>query len=392
MSGGQDLAIVGIGYSELSRRDAGYSVGGLALRAARAAILDAGLEKSQIDGVGAIYAPDLATVWPGYVVEGLGLQNVVWASNCMPASANIVVEGLNAVRAGLCNYALVYHAKFRWDVTSSSARKDPLRRSPPTRLDGSLVMPLVETYAALNPFAAYMRRHMHDYGSRREHYGMVAVNNRTRAQKNPRAVFYGQPMSMDDYLAAPVITDPFTMLDMDTPIDGAMALVVTTMDRAKDLAKQPVRVVGHTNGTTGKTDMVFQPFDFFDAAKVVADNLWRQSGFTADDIDVANVYDGFTVLTLDWLEAAFCKRGESPGLLEDAWDPASQTLKLFGRIPLSTHGGNLSEGRVQGMGHVLESVLQLRGEAEERQVPGARRALVLNGANPVNAGLMLAVD
>lgn len=392
MSKGQDLAIVGVGYSNLSRHDAGYSVGGLALQATREAIRDAGLTRSQIDGVGAIYAPDLATVWPGYIVEGLGLTDVVWATNCMPASANIVVEGLNAVRAGLCNYALVYHSKFRWDVTSSSARKDPLRRSPPMRLDGSLVFPLVDTYAALNPFAAYMRRHMHDYGSRREHYGMVAVNNRTNAQKNPRAVFHGQPMTMDDYLAAPVITDPFTMLDMDTPIDGAMAVVITTMERAADLAKPPVRVVAHSNGTTGKTDMIFQPFDFFDAAKVVTDNLWRQSGLGVEDIDIANIYDGFTILTLDWLEAAFCGRGESPGLLEDAWDPAAQTLKLFGRIPLSTHGGNLSEGRVQGMGHILESVVQLRGEAGARQVPGARHALVLNGANPVNAGVILAAD
>lgn len=391
MSGGArtELAIVGVGYSKLSRKDAGYSVGGLALHAGREAIRDAGLDRSQIDGVGAIFAPDLATVWPGYMIEGLGLKNIVWDSNCMPASARIVVEGLNAVRAGLCNYALLYHAKFRWDTTSSSARGDPLRRSPPMSLDGSLVMPLVQHYAALNPFAAYMRRHMHLYGSRREHYGMVAVNNRTNAQNNPRAVFYGQPLTMEDYLASPTITDPFTMLDMDTPIDGAMALVITTAERAKDLAKRPVEVLAYSNGATGRTDMIFQPFDFFDAAKVVADNLWRQSGCTPGDIDLANIYDGFTILTLDWLEAAFTKRGESPGVLDDAWDEATQTLKLFGRIPLSTHGGNLSEGRVQGLGHVLEAVLQLRGEAGPRQVENARRALVLNGANPVNAGLIL---
>ena len=384
-----ELAIVGIGYSKLSRHDAGFSVGGLALQATRDAIRDAGLDRSQIDGVGAIFAPDLATVMPGYVIEGLGLTNVVWTSNCMPASAKIVVEGLNAVRAGLCNYALVYHSKFRWDTTSTSARKDPLRRSPPMTFDGTLIGPLIETCATPNAFAAYMRRHMHVYGSRREHYGMVAVNNRTNAQQNPRAVFHGQPITMDDYLAAPMITDPFSLLDMDTPIDGAMALVITTAERAKDLAKPPVRVAAYSNGSTGKTDMVFQPFDFYDAAKVVADNLWRQSGLTQDDIDIANVYDGFTILTLDWLEAAFAKRGEAAGLLEDAWDPASQTLKLFGRIPMSTHGGNLSEGRVQGMGHVLEAVLQLRGEAGERQVPNARNVLVLNGANPVNAGLIL---
>jgi hypothetical protein len=180
-----------------------------------------------------------------------------------------------------------------------------------------------------------------------------------------------------------------TMLDMDTPIDGAMAVVITSRERARDLARKPVIVEAWSNGTTGTTDTVFQPFDMFDAAKVLCGNLWERSGLAATDIDLANIYDGFTILTIDWLEAAFGKRGDGPGLLADAWNPVTQQLKFFGRIPMSTHGGNLSEGRVQGMGHVLEAVLQLRGEAGVRQLVQARHALVLNGANPTNAGLIL---
>lgn len=384
------LAIAGIGYSKLAR-DSGQSVGALALRAGRAAILDAGLGPSQIDGVGGIYSPDLPTVWPGYMIEGLGLSRVAWTSSCMPASANIVVEGLNAVAAGVCEYALVYHAKYCWDTTSFAARMDPLRHAPPMTLDGAFTRALAETCASPMGMAAYMRWHMHHFGSRREHFGMIAVNNRTNAQKNPRAVFHGKPITMDDYLASREISSPFTLLDMDPPIDGAMALVITTAARAADLPHKAVLVDGYSNGATGCTDLTFQPFDFYPAAKFLADELWRQADCGPADIDLANIYDGFTILAMDWIEAAFCKQGEGAEFIEDSWDPLAQQIKFFGRIPMSPHGGNLSEGRVQGMGHVLEAVAQLRGTAEARQIPGAKHALVLNGTNPVSAGLILRV-
>ena len=392
MSGksGRSVAIVGIGHSLLSR-NSGQSVGALALRASRDAIRDAGLDRSRIDGVSAIFSTDIPTVWPGYVVQNLGLSNVVYSNSATPPSANAVVNGVHAVAAGASDYCLCYHAKYRWDVTSSSARKDPLRRSPPMAFDPQLNNALIEPYAGAMGIAAHMRRHMHEFGSRREHFGMIAVNNRTHAQKNPRAVFRNDPLNMDGYLAAPLIYDPFTMLDMDAPIDGAQAVIVTTVERAADLAHRPVIVEAASNGITGRTDMQFQPFDHPLAAKLMMDRLWADSGYKLQDMDILNLYDGFTIIALDWLEAAYGERGIGPSLLEDAWDPATGTLKFFGKARMTTHGGNLSEGRVQGMGHVCEAVEQLRGNAGDRQVPDAKVALVTNGNNPVNAGLVLSV-
>jgi acetyl-CoA acetyltransferase len=384
----KDIAIVGIGSSQLSR-DSGKSLGQLALEATRAAICDSGLKREMIDGVSSIYSTDLATAWHGYVIEGLGLDNLAWISTSSAPSMNAVGDGIHAVAAGVCKYALCYHAKYRWDVTSASARKDPMRRSAPTSLDPTLSRALVEPCAAPVGFAALMRRHMHDYGSKREHFGKIVVNNQTNAQQNERALCYGQPLTMDDYMESPTIYEPFNMHDMDAPVDGAMAVVVTTADRAADLPSPAVFVDATAYGVRRHNDMIFQPFDTASSQKLLMDTLWEKSSCTAADIDLANVYDGFSILALTWIEAAFCGLGEGPGFIDDAWDPNSQTLRLYGRIPVCTHGGNLGEGRVQGIGHLLEAVTQLRGRAGSRQIGNPRRALVTNGSNPVNIGMIL---
>lgn len=388
VSAPKQIAIAGIGYSPLAR-ESRKSVGHLAVMAAREAIRDAGLEADAIDGIGGVYSTDLAGVWPGYVMDGLNLKNISWVGTSTPPSANIILDAMNAVASGACNYAVCFHAKYRWDVTARDARSDPLRRSPPMTIDPTFGKTLTEPCAAPNGLAALMRRHMHTYGSERRHFGMIAVNNRTNAQLNPRAVFHGQPMTMDDYLNARPIAEPFTLFDMDVPIDGAMAVVVTTAERAADLRRPIVVADTWSHMAIPQSDMGFQPFDTPAAQRRLCEKLWADSGCTPADIDIANVYDGFTILTMTWLEAAFGQPGEGPGLLEDAWDPEGGRVRLLGRIPMSTHGGNLSEGRVQGMGHVLEAVSQLRGEAGPRQVSGARRALVLNGTNPVMCGMIL---
>jgi hypothetical protein len=143
------------------------------------------------------------------------------------------------------------------------------------------------------------------------------------------------------------------------------------------------------NGICGRSDLVFQAFDGFDSYRVLLDRLWRRTGYTVADMDLVNIYDGFSSLALDWIEAAFCGRGAGPMFLEDSWDPQTGTLRFLGRIPMSTHGGNLGEGRVQGFGHVLEAVHQLRGTAAGRQLDSPKLALVTNGNNPVNAGMIL---
>jgi acetyl-CoA acetyltransferase len=148
-------------------------------------------------------------------------------------------------------------------------------------------------------------------------------------------------------------------------------------------------VEASSNGLTGGTDFFFRAFDSYAAYRVLVDRLWNKSGLSIGDMDLVNIYDGFSSLALEWIEAAFDVRGEAGGFLEDSWNANTGKLSFFGRIPMSTHGGNLGEGRVQGFGHVLEAVRQLRGEAGTRQLDRADLALVVNGNNPVNAGMIL---
>lgn len=387
----QKVAIVGIGTSVLSR-DSGKSVGALALDAVRNAIRDSGVPREKINGLAGIYSTDQPTVWPGYVSESLGLSNIVWSDCATPPSANTVVEGAAAIAAGICDYAVVYHSKYRWASVSKNAQGENLRIVPNTHFDPGMSHPLVEAFGAPNSMFAAMQRHMHDYGSTREHLGMIVVNNRTWALSNEDAVFHDKPISMDQYLKTPELVSPLSILDMDMPIDGAMAVVLTSLEKARDLPNPPVVIEASANGVAGKTDFFFQAFDTYDSYRILMDRLWSSSGLGIKDMDFANIYDGFSSLTLEWIEAAFCSRGEGPGLLEDSWNPQTGKLMFFDRIPMSTHGGNLGEGRVQGFGHVLEAVRQLRGTAGVRQVADAKLGLVTNGNNPVNAGLILRKD
>jgi acetyl-CoA acetyltransferase len=382
------VAIVGIGSSVLAR-DAGRSVGALACDAVRDAIRDAGVPREAIDGVSGIYSTDQPTVWPGYVAESLGLSNIVWSSCAAPPSANTVVDGIFAVAAGACDYAVCYHSKFRWDSSSVSARKDPLRKSARSDFDPCLSLPLVESMGMPNGMFASFRRHMEQFGTRREHLGMIVVNNRSWALENDRAVCRDLPLTMEDYLSAPLISPPLSALDMDMPIDGAMAVVITSAERAADLPHRPVFVEAAANAIAGSSDFFFQAFDSYQSYRVLIDRLWSKTGYTALDMDLMNIYDGFSILSLEWLEAVFDARGEIAGLLEDSWNPSDAKLRFDGRIPMSTHGGNLGEGRVQGFGHVLEAVRQLRGGAGARQLADPSLALVTNGNNPVNAGMIL---
>jgi acetyl-CoA acetyltransferase len=388
VSDANKAAIVGIGASTLSR-DAGRSVGALALDAVRAAIRDAGLKREQIDGVSGIYSTDQPTVWPGYVVEALGLDNIVWSSCSSPPSANTVAEGILAVAAGACDYAVCYHSKFRWDTVSGAARNDPLRKAPKGAFDPALNMPLVEPFGVPNGMFAAVRRHAHEFGTKRDHLGMIVVNNRTWALQNDAAIFHDTPLSMAEYLAAQEIAPPLSALDMDMPIDGAMAVVITSVERARDLPHRPVVVEASSNAIAGGTDFFFRAFDSYAAYRVLMKRLWDKSGLSIQDMDLVNIYDGFSSLALEWIEAVFDVRGEAGGFLEDSWDREAGKLTFLGRIPMSTHGGNLGEGRVQGFGHVLEAVRQLRGSAGRRQLDRAELALVVNGNNPVNAGMIL---
>jgi acetyl-CoA acetyltransferase len=221
------------------------------------------------------------------------------------------------------------------------------------------------------------------YGTTKEQLGWLAINSRRNAALNTRAV-YRDPMTMDDYLAARPVSTPLGLLDCDVPIDGSIAVVVSAADYAKDCPHRAVRVeaVGGADGAGGW----FHRADYPRMASAdAAAQMWSRTDLTPADLNLAELYDGFTFLTFAWLEAlGICGDGEAGPFVEGA-----TRIALDGALPLNTYGGQLSAGRMHGYWLLHEACLQLRGEAGERQV--SRRpevAVAAVGGGPI-AGCML---
>jgi acetyl-CoA acetyltransferase len=378
------VAIAGVGSTGFSRDAGGQSELALAAQASIAAIRDAGLSASDINGV-------CGTSIQGHrMVATLGLPNVVWhGSASVPLVAGIM-DAMNAIYAGLCETVLVFHSVFRTPFWSRAAAADPFRRNTgmALRLHSGRNDP--ETIVGAAAYAAWASRYLHEYNVPREALGRVAINDRTNAAKNPLAVLR-EPLTMDQYLSARMVREPLCMLDMDIPVDGADALVLTTAERAADLPNRPVLVHAACAGMVESPEEDQAPGLERHGQHSVVKFLKSRSDLWIDDVDLYFPYDGFSYLTLAWTEnVGWCKPGEGADFLADQWDEASQRFLVRGRMPLNTHGGALSEGGTQGSGHVREAVMQLQGRATGRQVDGARSALVTPGGFFFNAqGIVL---
>jgi acetyl-CoA acetyltransferase len=237
-------------------------------------------------------------------------------------------------------------------------------------------------YSAANWLAMHCRRHMHLYGTTKEQLGHLAISTRRYAALNPLAA-YRAPLTMDEYLNARPVTDPFGLLDCDVPVDGSIAVVVSSADDAPDAPHGAVQVeaLGRKAGPVGWDQRADYPK--MSSIEAAAD-MWSRTDLTPADVDVAELYDGFTFLTLAWLEAlGFCGEGESGPFVE-----GGARIALDGDLPLNTYGGQLSAGRLHGYWLLHEACLQLRHQAGDRQVAGAEVAAVANGGGPI-AGCML---
>jgi hypothetical protein len=247
-------------------------------------------------------------------------------------------------------------------------------------------MPFGATSAA-HTLALNAQRHFDRYGTTRETLGWIALNQRANAALNPTAI-YRDPMTMDDYLNARMITTPFGLYDCDVPCDGAIAVIVSAVDVAKDMPKRPVlfeavgtQIVERTDWD--QTTMTHEPQVLGQSA-----HLWTRTSLRPKDVDVAELYDGFSFNCLSWLEAlGFCGIGEAKDFLD-----GGKAIARDGVIPLNTHGGQLSHGRTHGMGLIHEAVTQLRGEAGERQVEDARVAVVSSGGLTPSGAILLRTD
>jgi acetyl-CoA acetyltransferase len=227
------------------------------------------------------------------------------------------------------------------------------------------------------PYAAWIRRYMADFGVGKDAFGLMAVNNRSHAARNPDAVMQ-TPISFDDYAESRIIWDPMQMLDMDVPVDCGEALVVTTAERAADLPVKPVFVHAMSLGGTRIGEFYENTLGWTENAFWVAmAGLWARSEVRLPDIDLFYPYDGYTVDAVAVTEAAgYCRPGEAGDFFKDSWDRRENILRLNGRVLVTTHGGGLGVGRAGGSNFYAEAVRQLRGTEGPRQAPDATSALI----------------
>jgi len=389
-----DAVISGIGQSDVGRR-LGRTGLDLTIDASLAAITDAGLAPADIDGL-ATY-PGSFPMPPGFsgpgspdVQDALRLR-LNWHRGGMegPAQLSAVVDAALAVGAGLARHVLVYRTVT--ESTAQAAGREGIGLSGgggggAPRMGGSLQWSIpFRAYSAANWLAMNCHRHMHEFGTTPEQLAQIALNGRRNAGRNPKAV-YRDPLTLDDYFAARMITTPFRLFDCDAPVDGSTAIVVSAPGHARSVDHAVARIEAVGTALRGRPS-----WDQFDdmttmAARDAGASLWERTSLRPSDVDVAELYDGFSFLTMVWLEAlGFCGHGESGPFVE-----GGGRIALDGELPVNTHGGQLSAGRLHGYGFVHEAVLQLRGEAGDRQVAGAPEvAAVAAGGGPVAGALLL---
>jgi acetyl-CoA acetyltransferase len=367
--------VSGIGISRIGRR-LQIPHADLTEEAARLAIADAGLAAADIDGI--------ATMGDTPSEEAavrLGITTT-WTSGGMGRYGLLspVVEAFEAVGTGAARHVLVYRTvNMMGGEATGAGAGDPGRLPPSMRDVGRLLT--MHAYSAANWLAMHLRRHMYLYGTTREQVGWIAVNSRRNAALNPSAA-YRDPLTLEDYLGARMISEPFGLYDCDVPVDGSIAVVVSRSEQAAH-CDHPVRVeaVGGSEGVGGWDQRPDYPKM---ASTDAAAEMWASTSLGPGDVDVAELYDGFTFLTMAWLEAlGFCGDGESGPFVEGA-----SRIALDGPLPLNTYGGQLSAGRLHGYWVLHEACLQLRGQADARQVVGPEVAVVSNGGGPI-AGCML---
>ena len=378
---GRAVAIVGAGQSPVYR-DVDVRSERLAVAAGKAALDDAGLRGADIDGVFQYNfgwdSPDCF-----YVQQALGVPDLAAYADVGPMGPSGLggaLAGIMAVASGACDAALVYRA-----ITQSAGHTGSARSMSGDMPGAYYQFVIPYGYFPIIPaIGMMMRRRLETLGGSIEDYGHIAINARRWAAMNEHAVLR-DPITMDDYLVSRVLAEPLHLLDCDYPVSGANALVVTTLDRARDLPHKPVVVDAFAYATGPRPDWI-QAEDFiFGATRRCGERLWSRSSLTPQDVDVAELYDGFTHITISWLEAlGFCGLGEAGSFID-----GGKAIGPGGKLPLNTHGGQLAAGRLHGLGLLVEAVRQLRGECGERQVPDARVAAVSNGHGPQCGALVL---
>lgn len=379
-------AMAGIGATEFSK-DSGRSTLRLAVECSDAAIRDAGLRPEQIDGM------VLFTVEENHeidVARSLGIPELTHFSRIHHsggAACGTIAQAAMAVASGACNYCLVYRAfNERSETRFGTGVQNRAPAPTPTDVDFGWSSP----FGLLTPaswVAMFARRYMHEYGATSEDFGRIAVADRKHAATNPKAFFYGKPITLEDHQASRFIVKPLHLLDCCQESDGGQAFVVTTLERARDLAQTPVVIAAAAQGSGPDQQMMKsyyrEEITGIPEMGLCARQLWRETGLGPQDIQAAIFYDHFTPLVLPQLEEfGFCARGEAREFIQGG------RIELGGELPVNPNGGQLGEAYIHGMNGIAEGVRQVRGTAAN-PVPGVENVLVTAGTAVPTSALIL---
>jgi acetyl-CoA acetyltransferase len=378
-------AIAGIGATEFSK-ESGRSELQLSCEATLAALADAGLSAPDVDGLVTFTMDSTAEI---ALARELGMGDLRFFSRISyggGAACATVQQAAMAVTTGVAEVVVCYRGfNERSGQRFGQVQSWGAQQVNTNGLDNAFSYPHgLSTPAAT--VAIQARRYMETYGATSRAFGAVAVADRKHAATNPAAFFHGRPITIEDHQASRMIADPLRLLDCCQESDGAVALVVTSTERARDLVHGAVPILAAAQGSAREQFVMTSYYrDDFGIPEmgVVGRELWRQSGIGPADIDTAVLYDHFTPYVLMQLEElGFCERGEGAGFVADG------AIELGGRLPVNPHGGQLGEAYIHGMNGIAEAVRQMRGTSVN-QVDGSEHVLVTAGTGVPTSGLVL---
>jgi len=381
-------SVAGIGATEFSK-ESGRSELQLSAEATLAALADAGLTPGDVDGLVTFTMDNSSEI---ALARELGMGELRFFSRINyggGAACATVQQAAMAVATGMADVVVCYRGfNERSGQRFGQVQSWAAAQVNTNGLDNSWTYPSgLSTPAAT--VAMQARRYMHEYGATSRDFGAVAVADRRHAATNPDAWFHGKPITIEDHQASRMIADPLRLLDCCQESDGAVAVVVTSTERARDLAGGAVPILAAAQGSAGDQFVMtsyYRDDIGIPEMGVVGRQLWSQSGLGPADMDAAILYDHFTPYVLMQLEElGFCGPGEAPGFVADG------AIEIGGRLPLNTHGGQLGEAYIHGMNGINEAVRQLRGTSVN-QVAGARHVLVTAGTGVPTSGLVLGSD
>ncbi|MEE2768385.1 MAG: lipid-transfer protein [Actinomycetota bacterium] len=391
MSGGAagQAAIIGIGATEFSK-NSGRTPMELAVEACEAALEDAGLPAEKVDGMVTFSAEQNFEIEVARNLRVPALRHFSMIPHGGGAACGTIAQAAAAVYSRVADYVLCYRAfnERSWHRFGSGVQE---RHGGAEAFD--ITFSWTSPFGLLTPaswVAMFATRYMYQYGATSEDFGRVAVADRLHASNNPAAFFYERPITLADHQDSRWIVEPLRLLDCCQESDGGQALLVTTVERARDLAPTPAVITAAAQGATDD-QQAMRSYYRDDIAAIpemglCAQQLWKSSGLGPDDIQVANIYDHFTPLVLPQLEEfGFCDRGEARHFLLDG------NIELGGRLPINTNGGQLGEAYIHGMNGIAEAVRQIRGTSVN-QVQDVEHALVTSGTSVPTSALILGRD